>query len=191
MAHALLQFRSYRPARRELRDSDLLLFRRRGLISIAGRGDHSHAAKAAWWDDDLFCLEVREWYGGRAVTLSSQVRKYPARIDVYQTNPDERWPEYDRAGATRVMRRLAGCGYGYAGVAAAALLHLPVVRLMTQANVRDEDRPSLPPFCSQACAISDRMGGGVDPVTHLADGMTLPADLARSPFYRYLFTLTP
>ena len=45
-------------------DGDLLLFRRRGLISIAGRGDHSHAAKAAWWEEDLFCLEVREWRGG-------------------------------------------------------------------------------------------------------------------------------
>jgi len=32
-----------------IRDGDLLLFRRRGLISIAGRGEHSHAAKAAWW----------------------------------------------------------------------------------------------------------------------------------------------
>ena len=39
--------------------------------------------------------------------------------------------------------------------------------------------------------MSDRIGGGVDPVAHLADRMTLPADLARSPFYAYLFTLTP
>ena len=39
------------------------------VIAIAGRGRHSHAAKAAWWGDDLFCLEVREWHGGRAVTL--------------------------------------------------------------------------------------------------------------------------
>ncbi len=79
----------FRQARRQIRDSDLLLFRRRGLISIAGRGDHSHAAKAAWWDEELFCLEVREWHGGRAVTLESQVRRFPARIDVYQANPEE------------------------------------------------------------------------------------------------------
>src|SRR3954467_4965930 len=36
-------------------DGDLLLFRRRGVIAIAGRGTHSHAAKAAWWDGELFC----------------------------------------------------------------------------------------------------------------------------------------
>jgi hypothetical protein len=101
MTRCELFFVPYRAARRQVRDGDLLLFRRRGLISIAGRGDHSHAAKAAWWGDDLFCLEVREWHGGRAVTLSSQVRDYPDRIDVYETNPDDRWPEYDRAGATR------------------------------------------------------------------------------------------
>lgn len=52
-----LTFVPYRQARKHVRDSDLLLFRRRGLISIAGRGDHSHAAKAAWWDDDLMFLE--------------------------------------------------------------------------------------------------------------------------------------
>ncbi|MCH8342165.1 MAG: hypothetical protein IIA51_11510 [Chloroflexi bacterium] len=191
MSGSELLFVPYRDARSQIRDGDLLLFRRRGLISIAGRGDHSHAAKAAWWGDDLFCLEVREWHGGRAVTLSSQVRKFPARIDVYQTNPLDRWPEYDRAEATAVMRRLAGCPYGYGSVAAAALLHLPFVRLFAKADVYDREPPMRPPFCSQACAMSDRIGGGVDPVAHLADRMTLPGDLARSRFYRYLFTLTP
>jgi hypothetical protein len=47
----------YGKARSRLRDGDLLLFRRRGLISIAGRGDHTHAAKAAWWGDDLLFLQ--------------------------------------------------------------------------------------------------------------------------------------
>ena len=191
MARSELFFVPFRAACRQVRDADLLLFRRRGLISIAGRGDHSHAAKAAWWGDDLFCLEVRELHGGRAVTLASQVRDYPGRIDVYETNPQDRWPEYDRAGATRAMRRLAGCPYGSWGVACAALLHLPVVRLLAWADLRDGDDNVRPPFCSQACAMSDRTGGGVDPVSHLADRMTLPADLARSPFYQYRFTLTP
>ncbi|HEX3725612.1 MAG TPA: hypothetical protein VHV08_05190 [Pirellulales bacterium] len=186
-----LIFAPYVDACVQIRSGDLLLFRRRGLISIAGRGDHSHAAKAAWWEDDLFCLEVREFHGGRAVTLASQVERFPARIDVYQSNPQERWPEYDRLGATRMMRRLAGCRYGYWGVLSASLLHLPIARLMAHADVCDADDARRPPFCSQACAMSDRLGGGVDPVKHLADRMTLPADLARSPFYKYLFTLTP
>jgi len=180
----------YADARSRISDGDLLLFRRRGVISIAGRGVHSHAAKAAWWGDDLFCLEIREWYGGRAVTLSSQVRRYPGRIDVYQVNPDNRWPEYDAAGASRFMRRLAGCPYGYLGVLAAAALHLPLVRFLSRPDLDDHDSARRPPFCSQACAMADRLGGGVDPVPPLADRLTEPADLARSPFYRYRFTVS-
>ena len=170
-------------------DSDLLLFRRRGLISIAGRGTHSHAAKAAWWGDDLFCLEVREWHGGRAVTLASQVAKRPGRIDVFHANTGNRWPEYDRARSTILMRRLAGCDYGYAAVLAAAMLHLPFVRLAVRAELEDSAIDRRPPFCSHACAMADRLGGGVDPVPHLADHQLTPADLAQSPFYEYSFTL--
>ena len=181
---------SYSEARPQIADGDLLLFRRRGMISVAGRGVHSHAAKAAWWGDDLFCLEIREWYGGRAVTLSSQVTRYPERIDVYEVNPDNRWPEYDVAAASRYMRRLAGCPYGYLGVVTAATLHLPFLRFFSCPNLDDSDPGRRPPFCSQACAMADRLGGGVDPVPHLADPLTEPADLARSPFYRYRFTLT-
>jgi hypothetical protein len=177
--------------RREIADADLLLFRRRGLISIAGRGTHSHAAKAAWWGDELFCLEVREWHGGRAVTLESLVRRYPGRIDLFHTNPANRWPEYDRTRSTQLMRRLAGCDYGYAAVLAAAMLHLPFVRMAARADVEDAAIDRRPPFCSQACVMTDRLGGGVDPVPHLADRLTEPADLARSPFYQYAFTLVP
>jgi hypothetical protein len=174
-----------------VRDGDLLLFRRQGLIALAGRGVHSHAAKAAWWGGDLFCLEVREWHGGRAVTLESQVRKFPGRIDVYHANPAERWPEYDRSRATTLMRRLAGCDYGYAAVLAAAMRHLPFVRMAVRSAVEDDAVEHRPPFCSQACAMADRLGGGVDPVPHLADRLTEPADLARSPFYEYQGTILP
>jgi len=181
----------YEAVRHRIRNADLLLFRQRGPIAIAGRGVHCHAAKAAWWGNDLFCLEVRQWFGGRAVTLSSQVARWPGRIDVYQANPDDRWPHYDRAGAVQFMRRLCGCQYGYAAVLGAALLHLPVTRWFIQPSTDDEAIERRPPFCSQACAMADRLGGGVDPVEHLADRLTEPADLARSPFYRYRFTLIP
>lgn len=181
----------YAEVRHEIRDGDLLLFRRRGLIAAAGRGEHCHAAKAAWWDDDLFCLETRALVGARAVTLSSQVRRYPGRIDVFQTNPGNRWPQYDRRKATRFMRRLAGCDYGYWGLLAAGLLHLPVLRLLVRPDVDDRAVDRRPPFCSHACAMADRLGGGIDPVPHLADRLTEPADLARSPFYEYRFTLLP
>ena len=186
-----LHFLHYHDARSLIGDGDLLLFRRRNLISIAGRGEHSHAAKAAWWNGCLFCLEVREWFGGRAVTLSSQVKRYPGRIDVFETNADDRGPDYDGKFALLVMRRLAGCDYGYRNVLAASLLHLPILRLFVKPNTDDRAETRLPPFCSEAVARAERSGGNVDPVRHLADRITEPADLARSPFYKYRFTLIP
>lgn len=172
---------------------DLLLFRGRGLISrligVAGRSNYTHAAKAIWWDDELFCCEVRELRGGRAVTLESQVRRYPGQIDVFQIDPDDRWPEYDEYRANLFMQRLAGCDYGYAGLLKAAVLHMPLWRLLVKPELDDTSIDDHPPFCSHACAMADRLGGGVDPVPHLADRITEPGDLARSPFYRYWFTL--
>ena len=91
----------------------------------------------------------------------------------------------------RQSRRLAGCDYGYGNVVRAALLHLPGVRLMCPADCRDDAADGRPPFCSRAYAYADRVGGAVDPVRNLADRLTEPSDLARSPFYAYLFTLLP
>ncbi len=174
-------------------NGDLLLFRGRGLLSrligTAGRSEYTHAARAIWWGDTLFCCEIRELKGGRAVTLASQVRKFPGLIDVFAVNPDNRWPEYDRHGANRFMLLLAGCDYGYGGLLQAALLHAPFCRLLVKPATEDAHVETRPPFCSQACAMADRIGGGVDPVPHLADRITEPADLARSAFYRYRFTL--
>jgi len=174
-------------------DGDLLLFRGSGVISrmigTAGRSEYTHAARAVWWGDLLFCCEVRELKGGRAVTLESQVRKYSGAIDVFETNPQRRWREFDRHGAVQYMRRLAGCDYGYFGVLKAALRHLPLWRFLVRPDMNDKRQTSQPPYCSQACAMADRIGGRVDPVPHLADRLTEPADLARSPFYRYRFTL--
>ncbi len=158
---------------------------------MLGRGQHSHAAKAAWWDDDLFCLEFRAIRGGRAVTLSSQVNRYPGRIDVFEANPEGRWPHYAPAAAARFMRRLTGQDYGWVNLLLVALLHTPVVRCLLSPGTEDDHVSARPPFCSQAVAMADRIGGGVDPVPLLADRLTEPADLARSPFYRYRFTLVP
>ena len=237
-------FVPFRQAQRDIRDADLLLFRKHGVIAVAGRGIHSHAAKAAWWNNDLFCLEVREFHGGRAVTLESQTRRFPGRIDVFRANAEDRWPEYNRARAAAVMRRFAGCDYGYWNVFKTALTHVPAIRFFCRPALGDDrddrwknylfdgeapcseseerfyddgerwferdwhwndlhEEPQTPedaererekikippPYCSEACSLADRLGGGINPVELLSDRFTEPADLARSPFYRYLFTL--
>jgi len=181
-------------AKPEIQDADLLLFRGKGIISRLirsfGRGKYSHAAKASWIKGELFCLEVREWRGGRAVTLSSQVQKFPGQIDVFETNAIK-LPDYNRTKADSLMLLFAGIEYGYSDIIATAVLHAWGLRLIAQANVDDDFVSKRPPYCSAACAIADRVGGGIDPVPNLADKITEPSDLARSQLYRYRCTLIP
>lgn len=176
----------------EIKNADLLLFSRSGvtgwLISRVGRSVYSHAAKAAWWGDELFCLEVRELKGGRAVTLRSQVQKFDGLIDVYQANATG-VPGYDRQKSTQWFKKICGCPYGYAALLGAAIVHLPLIRLFVTPDLDDDSFDRRPPYCSQACAMADRIGGGIDPVLNLSDRLTEPADLSRSPFYKYQCTL--
>ena len=107
-----------------LATGDVLLFRAgtslvSRLISGAGRGRHCHAAIATWWGGDLFCLEVREWYGGRAVLLDREVARRPGLIDVYRlvdelrtpggvVGPHVHGPACDMFAVVAKMRRFAG-----------------------------------------------------------------------------------
>ncbi|MGQ9562870.1 MAG: trypsin-like peptidase domain-containing protein [Thermogutta sp.] len=174
-----------------IRDGDLLLFRRRGVIAAIGRGEHSHAALAGWWGNTLCCLEVRGRYGGRVVTLASQVARYPGQIDVFLADPDDRWPEFDRQQTVQTMLQFAGRPYGYRTFLRVALRHIPGLRLFLSPKTNDAAANLVGPICSEACVLATRVGGGVDPVPQLADELTEPADLARSPFYRYRATLIP
>ena len=98
---------------------------------------------------------------------------------------------YDRAGATLEMKKIVDRRYGWASVLAASTLRLSVLRWFVAADTNDNAMSDRPPFCSEACAWADRVGGGLDPVPFLADRLTEPADLTRSHVYRYLFTLVP
>jgi hypothetical protein len=184
----------YRRARSQIRDADLLLFRRVGgpvhrLIAAGGRSQYVHAAMAAWWGKDLMCLEMLQFRGGRAVCLSGQVRENPGCWDVYETNPRNR-QAFDRTAAVRAMKRFTGTRYGWWNLLRAGVRHLPFVRWFVRPLTDDRIDGIHPPFCSQAAAIACR-AGGFDPVPNLPDRLTEPGDLARSPFFRYRFTLLP
>jgi len=197
-----------------IESGDILLFRPgrsplARLISAFGRGNYSHAAVAAWWGSDLFCLEVREWHGGRAILLDRVVARRPGLIDVYRLSPwgkatvEERLQsEADmREGISSqrlayyqivsIMARFAGSGYGYWSVLRTALYHLPIVRMFLKPMTDDRMENGRPPYCSQAVAYAYRVGGGVDLVPNAADCVTEPADLARSALLEYQFTLWP
>ena len=170
-----------------IRDSDLLLWRGPGLISKAGIGEHYHASKLAWWDNDLMVLDMTAAKGGDIRLLTTDVQRYSGYLDWFEVNPYNL--PYDRAGAIRYMRRLVDTRYGYFSLLRASLVHLPFVRLAVGPELNDEYESTYPPYCSEAAAGSDRIGGGHDPVPYLADRLVEPAYLARSEFYKYRGTL--
>ena len=174
----------------DLEDGDLLLYRRRrSAIAVAGRGIHSHAAMLAWWDNCPMVIETRGRRDARAVTLESQVAAYPGLIDVYKADPAMVFG-YNRRAAVAYMRSLTGQRYGWLAVWRVAAAHIPVLRWFLRPVTDDAASNGLPPFCSDGVSQASRLGGGVDPVLSLADFSTEPADLARSTFYKFLYTLT-
>lgn len=181
--------KNYIDARRDIRDADLLLFRRRNrltrLIAVAGRSEYVHAAMAGWWNGRLMCVEMTSC-GGRAQLLSNIVRRWPGVVDVYHANAVHR--RFSRRRALLAMIGITGRQYGWMNLCRAALLHLPAFRFLALPDTNDLEHSTWPPFCSQAVAMADR-AGGIDPVPNLADRLTEPGDLARSAFYEYRFTL--
>jgi len=183
----------YADARCKIRDGDLLLFRPRGwiwrVVGVAGRSCYTHAAMAGWWKVGptrrLMCVEMTAG-GGRAQLLSNLAARWPGAIDVYRANAARR--KFSRERALLRMIEITGREYGWWNLARAALVHLPIFRFLVRPATDDREATAWPPFCSQAAAEAYR-AGGVDPVPNLADRLTEPGDLARSPFFQYRFTL--
>ena len=187
----------YQEALNQIKEADVLLFRGEGLISWLikryGSGVHSHVGIAHWDDDDLQCLEFREFKGGRAVSLKRVVENHPDNIDVFRVANsiefgDVKYELTDEVadGITDVMKGITGLPYGWKNFWKLGRHYLPFCRLAEQ-NVKDDD-PTNVFVCSTAVAYGYRIAY-VDPVPYLADSAVTPADLARSAIFQYKFTI--
>jgi hypothetical protein len=188
---------SYGEVRETIRDGSVLL-RRAGrdpgdvAIAEAGDGLYAHAGMAGWWRSVLMCLETRQWFGGRAVTFSSQVAAAPGQWDVYDVRPLMRSQDLRRWHAVLEMVRICGAPYGWRSLCGVAARHLPVIRwlLGPQADPTPEEARARPPFCSEAVSWAWKCGG-VSLVPEKPDSLTEPSDLSRSARLVYRFTLFP
>jgi len=199
----------YEEALKHIKEGDVLLFRGRGIISWLikrySSGVHSHAGVAHWDGETLECIEFREFKGGRAVSLKSQIESHPDNIDVFRALENIQYDEFVKAGrmgsmgikyltfdesvaksVTRTMLEITGLDYGWKNFWRLARHYLPFYRLAPQ-NMKDED-PNDVFVCSTAVAYAYRKNY-MDPVPYLADSATTPADLARSPLFQYQFTI--
>jgi hypothetical protein len=182
-------------------DGDLLLYRAGWslpdfVISRAGRTWYTHAARAYRGFKCWRSIETRAWRGGQNLSLAREVRLYAHRIDVFQPNAggiaEANGCHYSaKRAVVWLQQHLVDRKYGWWSIWRASCLHLPIVRLCVRPQTDDEaENGGLLPYCSHAQAMADRYAG-FDPVPNLPDRLTEPGDLARSPFYRYRFTLEP
>ena len=163
--------------KKEIWESDLLVFRNRNGVC-------RHVAKATWWDDELFCLEVRRFQGVVAVPLEQLVRRFPGKIDVYEVNPENYWANYDRKSANRYLKNIMLSRSEQRGVVLETFLNL-FLQLFSTVKVKTANAP----YGAEAIRFADRLGGGVDPLPKLVNTKIEPSDLATSSLYRYRFTL--
>jgi hypothetical protein len=194
----------YHAIRSRIEDGDLLLFRRpESPIARWGRGEVSHAATAAWRHGNqstLLLAESREFAGGRLVTLSSQVRAYPGRIDLYR--PTNGCPRGVRERAASIACNWAGKPYGWTNVAQATLMHTPILRFLYEGWTSQRLNPTdtrlsnwdEPKHCSQLVTWAYRRAQWEmamqlvdwDPCPNLSDRFVEPTDLARSAAFRLI-----
>jgi hypothetical protein len=203
----------YSKARHQIRSGDILLYRGVLAIRVAGRSEYSHAAMAGWWDGTvgsgqgavgsqtahrrpptahrLMCLETTGKFGGRAVTLSSQIRGRSGRWDVFAVRYQS---PRQRSAALGAMIELTGLPYGWARLLRVSLLHLPIIRwfawwlLRRKIEGQEPDAPHPGRFCSDDVAAAIRQAR-LELVPNLGDGFCEPGDLARSSLCKYRFTI--
>jgi hypothetical protein len=127
-------FTPYRDVRHLIRSGDLGLLRTpEGLIALQTRSDFSHAMTCVWRNGDqrtLAIAESREGRGGQVLTLRSQVRRFPGRIDIY--TPTNACPEILRERAATIAFNWAGYGYAYPNIFWMAVVHRPELRWLAE-----------------------------------------------------------
>ena len=198
---------SFEEAKSLIEEADLLLFRAGGFPSIGWGitrytgGKHSHVALAHYDDDELYCVEQREFKGGRSVLLESQIQNRP--IDVYRASPeimiphrngDLTWKKkyLDDATKKRITKtalKITGSDYGWSNIWGIFKGYAPGFRLLKTNKNGDEDIAKAY-VCSTVPVYSYRINY-YDPCPNLSDARTTPTDLAQSALFHYMFTIGP
>ena len=160
-----------------LKTGDILLFRPTSIMgylaSLITWSRYSHAAMIEVIDGVPYCLEVREFFGGRKIELEKYVGKY--EVWRLKDMPYSRFGEH----AVFEMSKFVGMEYGWCHIVSAVLL-----RFVRAYECRECKKH--PPFCSEAVSRAYR-NAGIDPRPDLADRFTLPGDLADSPYLEKIF----
>lgn len=191
----------------KIKEADVLLYRAQDFpnagwwIAKYTGGQHSHVGLAHKDRDDWYCVEQKEFKGGRSIYLPNAIERNPNRIDVYRVVPvvyepyfngELKWTtkEFTEDIAHKVTRTaltITGNSYGWKNIYNIAKGYAPFLRLRRSEKC-DDEKISQAYVCSTVISYSYRINY-VDPCPHISDDRTTPADIARSAVLKYLFTI--
>lgn len=203
---------SYDSAIKHIRTGDVLLFKAPPFPSIGWAitkytgGAHSHVGLAKKDGKHCYCVEQREFKGGRMVNLETQVIANPGRIDVYRAKDsvvgansgfsdgmffveNEKY-QFTEAVADAIIDsglELTGTKYGWANIWNIFKGYAPFFRFIYQRKNGDDELTEAY-VCSTLVAYAYRVNY-LDLCPNIKDARTTPADIAQSGLLDYLFTI--
>jgi hypothetical protein len=195
-------------------EADVLLFNHGvflGLGWIVAKYTHSpysHVALAHWHEDEVRCLEFREFVGSREDFTIQDYLDRGCKIDVFRATPSISIPyvdfedplnptveafdiNFDHTTAYNIIataHKLLGRRYSWWTIWQFIKTTIPVIRLK-QYCFKKNVEPDVTEFvCSTLISYTYRLNY-VDPVSFLPDSYTTPGDLARSELFVKLFEI--
>lgn len=204
----------FKTAKFLIQDADVLLFRTSGRMNTISwwirkytRSPYSHAGLAHWEDDELLCLEFREFEGSREYPIAKYLEQGQC-IDVFRAASrvevpyvDASFPEYpeiryktheftDKTASNIIStaHELLGRRYGWWNIWQFAKLYMPFIRLGQNINRKNGIGAEQEFVCSTLVTYSYRIHY-IDPVPYVADSYTSPGDLARSELFSKMFEI--
>lgn len=200
-------YKPYDVCKNAINEADVLLFKAQPFPSIGWAitsytgGEHSHVGLAHWDSGELYCVEQREFKGGRSVLLESQLTNC---IDVYRARPQILCPKLDeetlnvfwepkilseevKHNITNTALKLTGSDYGWSNIWEIFKGYAPGFRMVYRPKNGD-DVIAKANVCSTVAVYSYRVNY-TDPCPNLSDARTSPADIAQSSLFYYMFSI--
>ena len=156
-----------------MKDGDILLFRPTSIMGYIAAfftwSRYSHAAIVEVIDGVPYCLEVREFLGGRKIELKKYLEESPTVIEVWRPI----FVPHSSFGKQVVSRMsdYINTKYGW--------YHVIMAVVLRGVRCYGGECSKHPPFCSEVVSRSYRECG-IDLRPDIPDRFTVPGDLAKS-----------
>lgn len=191
-----------------VKNADVLLFRSPKFpkigwfISQLSFGKYSHVGLAKWENEELYCIEFREFRKSRKYPIKKYIDE-GAIIDVFRVSPlikkvtfdpiieqtKEKTYRFDKINVIKILMRadfMVGRKYAWSSIKNIWFTYMPLVRWFVNNNTTEKNSKNH--MCASFVSYLLRKYY-VDPCEFLTDSYTKPSDLARSTILNYLFTL--